>query len=84
MRPAQGGKEVPVHPSAPLSAAQAERRLAGLRILARIIARHYIEHPERYADRTDASGAAGAALKSEDGREDAGPCGRKSDREEGR
>lgn len=68
-------------PTAPLSAAQAERRLAGLRILARIIARHYIEHPERYADRADASGA---ALKSEDGREDAGPCGRESDREEGR
>ena len=80
MRPAQGGKEVPVHPSAPLTAAQAERRLAGLRILARIIARHYIQHPERYADQADASGA---APQSEDGREDAGPCGRESDREEG-
>ena len=81
MRPARGGKEALVHSSAPLTAAQAERRLAGLRILARIIARHYIEHPERYAERTDASGA---ALKSEDGQEDAGPCGRESDREEGR
>lgn len=81
MRSAQGGKEVPVHPTAPLTAAQAERRLAGLRILARIIARHYIQHPERYADRAD---AAGAAPKSEDGRKNAGPSGRESDREEGR
>ena len=81
MRPAQGGEEVPVHSTAPLTAAQAERRLAGLRILARIIARHYMQHPERYADRADASGA---APQSEDGRLDASPSGRKSDREEGR
>lgn len=81
MRPARSGEEVPVHSSAPLTEAQAERRLEGLRILARIIARHYIQHPERYVDRGD---AAGAARKSEDGRKDAGPSGRKSDREEER
>ena len=70
-----------MHPSAPLTEAQAERRLAGLRILARIIARHYIQHPERYADRAD---AAGVSASRQDGREDAGPLGRESDREEGR
>ena len=70
-----------MHPTAPLTEAQAERRLAGLRILARIIARHYIQHPERYAELGD---VAGAAPKSEDGRLDAGPFGRESNREEGK
>lgn len=70
-----------MHPSAPLTAAQAKRRLAGLRVLARIVARRYIQHPERYADRAD---AAGVSASREDGRENAGPSGRKSNREEGR
>ena len=35
--------------SAPLSEAQEEQRREGLRILARIIARHYLEHPELYS-----------------------------------
>jgi len=37
-----------------LSEEQEELRRDGLRILARIIARHYLEHPEQYADRNEA------------------------------
>ena len=81
MRPDRGGKEVLVHPTAPLTETQAERRLAGLRILARIIARHYVQHPECYPEPDD---VVGAAPESEDGRTDADPLGRESDREEGR
>ena len=39
---------------APLSDEQEEVRQEGLRILARIIARHYLEHPELYATGEDA------------------------------
>lgn len=57
---------------------QEQRRIDGLRLLARVIARHYLEHPERYvrvadADRDDGrvndadaiaeSGAAKEAMK---------------------
>jgi hypothetical protein len=66
---------------APLTEAQAEQRREGLRILARIIARHYIRYPQRYAERGD---AAGASTSDRDGRLDAGPLGRESEREEAR
>ena len=70
-----------MHSTTPWAEAQTERRLAGLRILAPIIARHYVQHPESYADRVD---GAGVSESREDGRLDAGPFGRESDREEGR
>ena len=70
-----------MHSTAPWTEAQAERRLAGLRILSRIIARRYIQDPERNADWAD---AAGVSASREDGREDAGPSGRESEREEAR
>ena len=39
-----------------LTPAQEERRIEGLRMLARIIARHCLEHPERYGKAADADG----------------------------
>ena len=57
-----------------LSKEQEDRRRAGLRLLARIIARHYIKYPERYGDERKAVPPAPL-----------GPCnerGRTSDREE--
>ena len=44
-----------------LTRAQERQRLEGLRILARIIARHYLAHPELYPD----PGADGAAPKED-------------------
>ena len=61
--------------------AQAEQGIDGLRILARIIVRHCLKHPERDADR---GGAAGASPNNQDRRSATGPFGRESDREEGR
>ena len=66
---------------AQLTEEQEELRREGLRILARIIARHYIEHPERYPDPVDAVGASG---KSGDQGLAADSLGRESDREDGR
>ena len=43
-----------MHFQAPLSEEQEERRREGLRTLARIIAQHYLEHPERYAAGSEA------------------------------
>ena len=42
-----------------LTEEQEERRRAGLRILARIIARHYLSHPERYPEPGGCGGCAG-------------------------
>ena len=60
-----------------LSDEQEERHRDGLRILARIIARHYLEHPGRYPTGTKASQMSpppsepknelGSAAKSKDG-----------------
>ena len=36
-----------------LTPAQELRRMEGLRMLARIIARHYLEHPELYPQESD-------------------------------
>ena len=46
-----------------LTRAQERQRLEGLRILARIIARHYLAHPELYPD----PGADGAARPVNEG-----------------
>ena len=68
-------------PPTQLTEAQEELRREGLRILARIIARHYLEHHGRYPEPGD---AADASAKNHDRRLDAGPIGRGSDREDAR
>ena len=39
-----------------LNRAQERRRIEGLRLLARIIARHYLEHPDLYPQPVDSDG----------------------------
>ena len=55
-----------------LTRAQERQRLEGLRILARIIARHYLAHPELYPD-PGADGAAPAVHGHADGDGKAAP-----------
>ena len=60
-----------------LTPAQDQSRIEGLRVLARIIARHYLAHPELYPDPSGANGAVppvkggangdGKAARKEDG-----------------
>ncbi len=60
-----------------LTLAQNHQRVEGLRVLARIIARHYLEHPDLYPDPPGAEGAVppvqgkahgdGKAVRKEDG-----------------
>ena len=45
---------------------QEHQRLEGLRILARIIARHYLAHPELYPQPVDAADGSGSARGQED------------------
>ena len=48
-----------------LTPAQERRRKQGLRLLARIIARHRLEHPDRYPLVVDAAEVATAANKED-------------------
>lgn len=60
-----------------LTPAQDQSRIEGLRVLARIIARHYLAHPELYPDPSGEKGAVpplgggvkgdGKAVREEDG-----------------
>ena len=50
---------------------QEHQRLEGLRVLARIIARHYQAHPELYPQPVDAAGGGGEGVGNARGPEDA-------------
>ena len=47
-----------------LTPSQEERRIEGLRILARIIARHYLAHPELYPAPTGGGGQDAAGVNA--------------------
>ena len=59
-----------------LTREQEQGRIYGLRLLARIIARHYLEHPELYPAPTgDTGGGTGSAGKDAAAVNAAGPSG---------
>ena len=54
-----------------LTREQEEMRLQGLRILARIMARHYLSHPDLYSGDAVGNGGADLALEENGEKEDA-------------